>query len=1354
MNRNNGRPPGDLYVSNLNVENIININRSRLRSQRGIFNDIETDSLTASSILTSDINVSDLLKLPLTDTSSTSPSVKGTIVYDFELNNIRISTGENWVEAGTPFTLPPPLSSISGLTTTGNEMLYTIATDIYDIIPTTSIGRSWLGLNSISAQRNSLGLTIGGSIQAHSDVLDDIVTNSSPSGNMLFSNGTGYSLAPSMNFGRSLLNMTNASELNSTLGTITGTSITNSGRVVRISGTQTVEETGVNVDGSDNVSGVNDLSILGNMSVTGNIDGISPAERSQLTNIDTTTISSVQWEYLGNMNQNVNTSSTPQFNGMNANNQNISNASNPVNPQDVATKNYVDTVAASGAPPLIAANYATAQLLIFSPNYASPAETLTATINGLLVVDGSNPGVGSRILVKNQADDRENGVYIVTDDGSSPGPLYVLTRSEDFNQSAMPVLAGTHIFIEVSNGVANDATTWALNMTTHNIDPLTDSVIFVQTGGNETFTPGQGIMIPGSSIQIDNTARFGYTGNSLDLNTVTVPYGGTGKISFTPNNVLIGNGTDVVNDSKPAPTGEFVGTTDSQTFINKTIDDITNTVRATSLATVGSPVVVEGASSPSIGQALIATGATAASWQTLPTSSFAPDRTLFVYQSAPNISPNYDGLQNAITRAIALTPTQPDPVMIILFPGTYAESIPVIVPQHVSISTIVQAQGSVIITPDSGVAQPVFSLSGNTRLSGLYVDGLGTATIGYEASATPYSTDVLNTCTATNCATAGFRVTGNGGPFSRILVCRNTLARAVSSAMINGYEVRSGAILAGTDFNATAFASGGGTLTNGFNIHDDFTIADVNIVSASSCSMGILVGPKTTTTTQNQYPKIRAVGVNLGFINFIGVSMKEGSAARFSDLRVDESFAPVPIHLHIENPNTGDPNFLGSLWMNVRFDKFIPNANGGSILPEIIGSDLSEIPGNIENKIAGELTVGMPKRGFNSNFGEGGPHNLDMEVFIFDSSAGSSTNITSIIKVCDGSEIPAFPTVPTANDALYIGGGLRINKFFGIVIKISAAISATSGVVAGVNWEYWNGSSWNPLSLMSTENDEPYETKTDVTFGEGDTIISSKAYSYRFGNLDNWATTLAGAAGITLPAGMADVLRFYVRARVTGVGTITTVPVIQLIRLQTSCSEFTKMGFLQYFGNARPFRKEQISTNDFTATGIGGESSPNSSRLTGSTINNIASVRPNSRFSRNGVTAAVYIWTPPNEMDTSENLFVIINYSRSTGNSGDVVMQVDYAITRENDIIGNPGNGAANPVVSTGLLTFPVPTSDRRAGKMKIPMNITKVNPITDSMWFKFYRLGNNFMDTYNRDIYIIDIDFEYKIWAEGTLVG
>ena len=59
--------------------------------------------------------------------------------------------------------------------------------------------------------------------------------------------------------------------------------------------------------------------------------------------------------------------------------------------------------------------------------------------------------------------------------------------------------------------------------------------------------------------------------SNITSGTLAVAQGGTGVGTLTSGNVLVGAGTSAVTTTKVAPTGEFVGTTDSQTLTNKAL---------------------------------------------------------------------------------------------------------------------------------------------------------------------------------------------------------------------------------------------------------------------------------------------------------------------------------------------------------------------------------------------------------------------------------------------------------------------------------------------------------------------------------------------------------------------------------------------------------------------------------------------------------------------------------------------------------------------------------------------------------------------------------------------------------------
>ena len=82
------------------------------------------------------------------------------------------------------------LQSISGLTTSANQMIYTTALDTYATTGLTAAGRAILDDADTSAQRTTLGLAIGTDVQAYDAELTAIAGLAVTDGNIIVGNGT------------------------------------------------------------------------------------------------------------------------------------------------------------------------------------------------------------------------------------------------------------------------------------------------------------------------------------------------------------------------------------------------------------------------------------------------------------------------------------------------------------------------------------------------------------------------------------------------------------------------------------------------------------------------------------------------------------------------------------------------------------------------------------------------------------------------------------------------------------------------------------------------------------------------------------------------------------------------------------------------------------------------------------------------------------------------------------------------------------------------------------------------------------------------------------------------------------
>lgn len=129
-----------------------------------------------------------------------------------------------------------------------------------------------------------------------------------------------------------------------------------------------------------------------------------------------------------------------------------------------ATKAYVDSIATSGVVWLTAAKAATVADIALSG--------IPSTIDGVSMQSGD------RVLVKNQTNAAQNGVYDIAS-GS-------WTRSTDFDTvSSSEIASGKSIFVQ--NGNANGGTSWVLS-TTGTITLGTTALNWTQIGGGQSET--------------------------------------------------------------------------------------------------------------------------------------------------------------------------------------------------------------------------------------------------------------------------------------------------------------------------------------------------------------------------------------------------------------------------------------------------------------------------------------------------------------------------------------------------------------------------------------------------------------------------------------------------------------------------------------------------------------------------------------------------------------------------------------------------------------------------------------------------------------------------------------------------
>ena len=1031
----------------------------------------------------------------------------GSFMYNELTNEFYVSSGTAWVliNGGGGGALPASLQSIAGLTTTGNEIIYTTSSDVYATTPAPVLGRNIIGSSTQNDAQTILGTRVGTDVQGFSAGLQSFSTTSAGATANQMPYYTGSNAVSSTNLtlvGRNFLAANTIQDQRDLLEVIEKANVTTNNAIVRWVGAvgDEVSDSGVIIDDTDNITGVANITSTGNVQSV-NVNATTQVDTPAILNsggdlsVEGTTITSAQWPRVANM-QDVSLNADITLGTLS-----LSDTVTGASPGNTATtKTYVDTVAATGAAPLDRADYATDAILPNAPNYASPAETLTSTAGGgvQLVVDGELVNAGERILVKDQADPKQNGVYDVTADGT--GVAWQLTRSSDFNQAAMPALAGSSIFINFDGPATNAGSTWSLQTTVNDVDPLTDDVDFVQIGGSPTFTAGDGIdvaQLAGGTIELNTNADFTFAAGQLQLaSPIPVNKGGTGNVTLTNGNVLLGAGAGSITSAKAAPAGDFVGTSDLQTLTNKTLDNTNNDIRAIKLGTSGAggdPVTINGSVPGGLGQALLINNANpgtySAQWGNV---SIAYQNNIIVAKSGGDYTSIVAAI-NAINGGTgpAHAPGPPatgNRMVITVYPGVYSEVNPIIVPSYVALQSVENLRGPapVVQVNPITITSPIFQLSNFCCVTGLLASGAnGAGGRGFSAPNGIFACQ-LQECMVENCE-IGFESVGDGTFQSSTMFLVLCVARATPAATLTtAFQATNGGNI--TSVSCTVAARAPATpIVNGFYATGNFSRVVARVTQITRCdnafrcagaggdtaemfiTSGDIVDSVTNALLIEADAAIEMFGVNVTNSGVFDLNLTSATSA----------FIGAGNKLREDLTNLGNPN------------------------AQISSASISTRPGENSFSILGELHVGDILNPSESSFGGGDSTVNGMSVVRFDHVAVTFTDITTdVILENDGNNAPAFVqgTVDGGGtgDAIYVGNVLDI--FFGIKINIinqgilpaggNSAITAPPVYV--VKWQYWDGAAWTNFRIISTDSDEPYRPNAMESFDLGN-------FQYRFG---------------------------------------------------------------------------------------------------------------------------------------------------------------------------------------------------------------------------------------------------------------
>ena len=334
--------------------------------------------------------------------------------------------------------------------------------------------------------------------------------------------------------------------------------------IISSTGTATVGNvtTGGNVSATGNITGGNVYS-LGEASASGNVYGanvfattnVSAGGNVNVTgNINANTLSGnsvaiwssaggLDLQLAGNGNVNLNTAY-------------INNLQSPVQASDAATKQYVDDVA-QGLNVQDSTQAATPGNLATISSGAVSYNNGNAGVGANLVTTGTYTNidgvaintVGTRILVKDEANTAHNGIYTYSN-------ATVLVRATDYN-SVPEVEAGDFVFNLQGTEYGN--TGWV--QTSNTVTIGTGPIVFTQFSGAGSYTAGNAIAINGTviSAEFDNST-IGINGSNQLIIPANAPLttpniGDATGSSLSVTGSITGN---VINGSSMSITGNVI----------------------------------------------------------------------------------------------------------------------------------------------------------------------------------------------------------------------------------------------------------------------------------------------------------------------------------------------------------------------------------------------------------------------------------------------------------------------------------------------------------------------------------------------------------------------------------------------------------------------------------------------------------------------------------------------------------------------------------------------------------------------------------------------------------------------------
>ena len=680
------------------------------------------------------------------------------------------------------------------------------------------------GLISSTGNITGSNMLTGGLISATGNITAGALI--SASGNITASNITAISLISGTTLSASS-NILTAGLISAT-GNITG------GNILGGANVNATTHTGTTVSVTANITGGN-LLTGGLISSTGNITG-GNVNTNQVVGTGLTLVSTgdLTLSATGNIN---------------ANNEYINNVPQPQQNADAANKQYVDNLVSTAISyhlPVVAATITTlatatgGTITYTQPNGVANGVGATLTTTGSFnLIDTANiQTIGARVLVKDQANAVQNGVYTWAN-----ATAIVRATDADTYGAGSPTQLGINDYFFVQSGNVNAGSAYIVNAPSGTITFGTSNITFAEFSKSQIYSANTsaGVSLNGTVINalVDNVTTAFSLGNivvktSAQLTTPNIG-AATGTSLSTTANITGGN---ILTGGTISATGNITG---GNILGGANVNATTHTG-----ATVSVTANITGGNILTGGQ-LISSVATGTAPLAITSTTLVPN----LYVARANVS-DWDVVQTATT-------------------GTYY-------PQIVNAVTgNVQAFANTNLSFNA--ATGVLTASGYTTAGTVTAATVNAATIG-NASAVVNGATVSITGTVTAAAVNAAAIGNTGAVFTGASISAATIGNA--SAVHNGATFSASGTVTAATVNAAAIGNTGATLTGTLQ-----TAAQTNITSVGTLTGGTWNATSISTTYTDA--KVTSVAGRTGAVTLAQADISgltTGSTPTFAGLTV------------------------------------------------------------------------------------------------------------------------------------------------------------------------------------------------------------------------------------------------------------------------------------------------------------------------------------------------------------------------------------------------------------------------------------------------------------------------------------